>query len=63
VVVQCAYVGSQPKDERLQIRVSVEDRGMLRALAEKIGESEATVMRQLIRQAFESAGLRGAKKR
>lgn len=36
---------------------------MLHALAEKIGESEAIVIRQLIRQAYEAAGLRGVKKR
>jgi hypothetical protein len=43
-----------PKDERFQIRMSADERGMLRTLAEQAGESEATVVRRLVRRAFEA---------
>ena len=40
------------------IRMSSDEREMLRALADKAGESEATVVRQLIKAAFAEAGLK-----
>lgn len=39
------------KDERFQIRMSADERTMLRELAEQAGESEATVVRRLVREA------------
>lgn len=41
-----------PKDERMQLRLSTEDRDMLRALADAAGEGESIVVRRLIRAAF-----------
>jgi hypothetical protein len=48
----------EPKDERFQIRMGSEERGMLRALADKAGESEAVVVRRLIREAFAASGIK-----
>lgn len=36
------------------IRMSVNEREMLRALADKAGESEAAIVRRLVRAAFEA---------
>jgi len=44
----------EPKEERFQIRMSAEEREMLRTLADDAGESEATVVRQLIKAAFKA---------
>jgi len=44
----------EPKEERFQIRMNAEEREMLRTLAEDAGESEATVVRQLIKAAFKA---------
>jgi len=49
-----AYMAPEPKEERFQIRMSTEEREMLRTLAEDAGESEATVVRQLIKAAFKA---------
>ena len=43
-----------PKDERFMIRMSAEERDMLRSLADKAGESEAAIVRRLVRVAFEA---------
>jgi hypothetical protein len=56
-------VAPDPKDERFQIRMSGDEREMLRVLAEQAGESEATVVRQLIKRAFEAHEAKAAKKR
>ena len=40
------------KDGRFEIRLSEDERAMLRALADDAGESEATVVRLLIKAAF-----------
>lgn len=45
---------SNPKDTRFEMRMSDTEREMLRELADRAGESEATVVRRLIREAFES---------
>lgn len=44
-------MASDLKDERFQIRMSADERTMLRELGEQAGESEATVVRRLIREA------------
>ena len=49
-----AYMAPEPKEERFQIRMSAEEREMLRTLADDAGESEATVVRQLIKAAFKA---------
>ena len=49
-----ANMAPEPKEERFQIRMNTEEREMLRALAEDAGESEATVVRQLIKAAFKA---------
>ena len=46
---------SNPKDTRFEMRMSEEEREMLRSLADRAGESEATIVRRLIREAFASA--------
>jgi predicted DNA-binding protein len=43
-----------PKDSRFELRLSTEEREMLRTLAEDVGESEAIVLRQLIKAAFKT---------
>lgn len=48
-------MASKPKDERFQIRMGTDERRMLRALADQAGESEAMIVRQLIRAAFAAA--------
>ena len=40
------------KDERFHLRISADEREMLRELAESAGESEATIVRRLIREAY-----------
>jgi uncharacterized protein (DUF1778 family) len=45
-------VPSEPKDERFHLRISNDEREMLRLLAEAAGESEATIVRRLIREAY-----------
>lgn len=45
-------MASAPKDERFNMRLAADERDMLRQLAEDAGESEATVVRRLIREAF-----------
>jgi hypothetical protein len=52
-----------PKDARFEMRLSAEEREMLRALADDAGESEATVMRQLLKRAHEALEARVAKKK
>jgi predicted DNA-binding protein len=49
-----ADMAPAPKDERFMLRISADEREMLRALAEDAGESEATVVRQLIKAAFKA---------
>ncbi len=44
-------VAPAPKDERFHLRISADERDMLRELAEAAGESEATIVRRLIREA------------
>lgn len=44
-------MASDLKGERFQIRMSADERTMLRELAEQAGESEATVVRRLVRDA------------
>lgn len=51
------------KDERFELRLGADERDMLRKLSEKIGESEAVVLRQLIRKAFETLEDQGLKKK
>jgi hypothetical protein len=41
-----------PKDARFELRLSADERQMLRTLADDAGESEAIVLRQLIKAAF-----------
>ena len=48
------YMAPGPKEERFQIRMSADEREMLRVLAEDAGESEATVVRMLIKAAFKA---------
>ena len=43
-----------PKSESFMIRMSVDEREMLRTLADDAGESEATVVRMLIKAAFKA---------
>jgi len=57
IPVKCPYtrcVTSNPKDQRFEMRMSDAEREMLRLLADRAGESEATIVRRLIREAFES---------
>jgi predicted DNA-binding protein len=56
-------VAPEPKDERFQIRMSADERTMLRKLADKAGESEATVVRQLIKRAYEASEAKAHKQR
>lgn len=53
VVRTLVGVARNPKDLRFELRLSVDEREMLRVLAEKAGEGEAVVIRRLIRGAFE----------
>jgi predicted DNA-binding protein len=55
------HMAPAPKDERFMIRMSADERAMLRTLADKAGESEANIVRRLIRAAFEAQA--GKKKR
>lgn len=48
-------MASKPKDERFEMRMPTDVRDMLRELAETAGESEASVIRQLIRAAHAKA--------
>jgi hypothetical protein len=43
-----------PKEQRFEIRLSADEREKLRALADDAGESEATVVRLLIKAAFKA---------
>jgi len=43
-----------PKDARFEVRLSADEREMLRALADDAGESEATIIRTLIKAAFKA---------
>ena len=55
--VKCPYircVTSNPKEKRFEMRMSDAEREMLRTLADRAGESEATIVRRLIREAFEA---------
>jgi predicted DNA-binding protein len=52
-----------PKDARFEFRLSIDEREMLRSLSEDMGESEAIVLRQLIRKAFEASQVQGQKKK
>ncbi len=52
-----------PKDARFEFRLGTEEREMLRSLSDTMGESEAIVLRQLIRQAFEASKARGPAKK
>ena len=56
--VQPLYMAPDLKDERFQIRMSADEYAMLRALADQAGESAATVVRRLVREAFASSGLK-----
>jgi len=49
---QQLHMAPAPKDERFMIRMSADERKMLRALADKAGESEAAIVRRLVRAAF-----------
>jgi hypothetical protein len=54
----------EPKDERFEMRMGTDVRQMLRELAEKAGESEASVIRQLVRAAHaQQESGKAAKKR
>jgi hypothetical protein len=48
-------VAPEPKDERFHLRISADEREMLRELSEQAGESEATIVRRLIREAYAKA--------
>jgi hypothetical protein len=52
-----------PKDVRFELRMSAAEREMLREMAEEAGEGESIVLRQLIRQAFESTRAKASKKK
>jgi hypothetical protein len=52
-----------PKEARFEMRLSSGEREMLHALADDAGESEATVMRQLLKRAYEALEARTAKKK
>lgn len=56
-------MASDLKDERFQIRMSADERTMLRELAEQAGESEATVVRRLVREAHAKSPQTPRKKR
>jgi len=43
------------KTENFMVRMSVDEREMLRALAEQAGEPDAAIVRRLIREAFAKA--------
>lgn len=45
------------------IRMSVEEREMLRTLAERAGESDAAIVRRLVRAAFEASEARVLKRK
>lgn len=45
-------VAPEPKDERFHLRISADEREMLRELSDAAGESEATIVRRLIREAY-----------
>ena len=45
------------------IRMSVDEREMLRALADQAGESDAAIVRRLVRAAFEASEARAPKKK
>jgi uncharacterized protein involved in tellurium resistance len=45
-------VTSDPKEKRFEMRMSETERDMLRKLAKLAGESDAIVVRRLIREAF-----------
>ncbi|MEO7036914.1 MAG: hypothetical protein ABI548_23395 [Polyangiaceae bacterium] len=53
----------EPKSETFMVRMSVEERDMLRTLAEQAGESDAAIVRRLVRAAFEASPVRGPKKK
>lgn len=55
-------VAPAPKEARFEMRLSSDEREMLRALADAAGEAEATVVRQLVKRAFEALQARTAKK-
>jgi hypothetical protein len=56
-------MASDLKDERFQIRMSGDERTMLRELAKQAGESEATVVRRLVREAHTKGSEPPRKKR
>lgn len=51
---QVAHVAPAPKDERFILRISADEREMLRTIADDLGESESTVVRLLIKAAFKA---------
>jgi hypothetical protein len=53
----------EPKSENFMVRMSVEEREMLRTLAERAGESDAAIVRRLVRAAFEASEARELKKK
>jgi predicted DNA-binding protein len=52
-----------PKSETFMVRMSVDEREMLRTLAEQAGESDAAIVRRLVRAAFEASEARAPKKK
>ncbi|HEX3871326.1 MAG TPA: hypothetical protein VHV77_12865 [Pirellulales bacterium] len=52
-----------PKSEMFMVRMSVDEREMLRTLAEQAGESDAAIVRRLVRAAFEASQARAPKKK
>jgi hypothetical protein len=56
-------VAPDPKTESFMIRMSVYEREMLRTLAEQAGESDAAIVRRLVRAAFEASKDRTPKKK
>jgi len=52
-----------PKSENFMVRMSVEEREMLRTLAERAGESDAAIVRRLVRAAFEAIEVRTPKRK
>jgi predicted DNA-binding protein len=56
-------VAPDPKTESFMIRMSVDEREMLRTLSDQAGESEASIVRRLVRAAFEASKERALKKK
>jgi hypothetical protein len=56
-------VAPDPKTENFMVRMSEDERAMLRALADQAGESDAAIVRRLVRAAYEAMQEKATKKK